>query len=87
VFRDLQARPSLTSGELRILNALPAQRSTANMASSFHVSPNTVKSQLRSIYRKLGVSSRAELAYKLSLTHGALGESMSRAPRAAATAK
>ncbi len=49
-FRDLQVRPSLTSGELRILNALPAQRSTANMASTFHVSPNTVKSHcVRSI--------------------------------------
>ncbi|AZS47962.1 LuxR family transcriptional regulator [Microbacterium oxydans] len=59
-FRDLQVRPSLTSGELRILNALPAQRSTANMASAFHVSPNTVKSQLRSIYRKLGCSTREE---------------------------
>lgn len=57
-FGDLQARPSLTSGELRVLNALPAQRSTAIMASTFHVSPNTVKSQLRSIYRKLGCSTR-----------------------------
>lgn len=60
VFGDHQARPTLTSGELRILNALPAQRSTASIASTFHVSPNTVKSQLRSIYRKLGCSTREE---------------------------
>ncbi|MCK8478333.1 response regulator transcription factor [Microbacterium aurugineum] len=59
-FRDLQARPSLTTGELRVLNALPSQRSTATMASTFHVSPNTVKSQLRSIYRKLGCSTRED---------------------------
>lgn len=58
VSADLQTRPSLTVGELRVLNALPAQLSTARMASSFHVSPNTVKSQLRSLYRKLGCSTR-----------------------------
>lgn len=57
---DFQERPSLTSGELRILNALPAQRSTAMMAATFHVSPNTVKSQLQSLYRKLGCSTREE---------------------------
>lgn len=76
VFRDLQARPSLTSGELRILNALPAQRSTANMASSFHVSPNTVKSQLRSIYRKLGCSTREE-AIRIATRMRLLAASMS----------
>lgn len=73
-FGDLQARPSLTSGELRILNALPAQRSTAIMASTFHVSPNTVKSQLRSIYRKLGCSTREEairIATRMRLLAGA----------------
>lgn len=56
----LQARPALTTGELRVLRALPAQRSTAMMASTFHVSPNTVKSQLRSLYRKLGCSTRED---------------------------
>lgn len=57
---DAQARPSLTSGELRVLNALPGRDSTAAMAAKFHVSPNTVKSQLRSLYRKLGCSTREE---------------------------
>lgn len=57
---DLQDRPILTAGELRILNELPAQNSTAQMAATFHVSPNTIKSQLRSLYRKLGCSTREE---------------------------
>jgi ATP/maltotriose-dependent transcriptional regulator MalT len=57
---EMRSRPSLTVGELRILNALPAHNSTAVMASTFHVSPNTIKSQLRSLYRKLGCSTRDE---------------------------
>ena len=55
---EMHARPSLTVGELRILNALPAQYSTSEMAARFHVSPNTIKSQLQSLYRKLGCSTR-----------------------------
>lgn len=57
---EMRARPTLTRGELRVLNALPMNDSVAAMASSFHVSPNTIKSQLRSLYRKLGSSTRAE---------------------------
>ncbi|GIT79686.1 hypothetical protein LLS1_13550 [Leifsonia sp. LS1] len=57
---DIKARPQLTVGELRILRALPAHDTTAAIAASFHVSPNTVKSQLQSMYRKLGCSTRDE---------------------------
>ena len=57
---EMDARPALTRGELRVLNALPVHGSIAAMASSFHVSPNTIKSQLRSLYRKLGCSTRAD---------------------------
>jgi LuxR family maltose regulon positive regulatory protein len=48
----------LTSAELRVLN-LPTT-SYVQMAATFYISHNTVKSHLRSIYQKLGVSSRSE---------------------------
>ncbi|WP_244302988.1 helix-turn-helix transcriptional regulator [Leucobacter coleopterorum] len=42
--------------------------SVAEIASSLSVSPNTVKSQIRSIYKKLGVSGRgAALARAVDL--------------------
>jgi len=49
----------LTSRELAVLAELITQPSTQAIAASLFVSPNTVKSQIRSIYRKLGVSTRA----------------------------
>lgn len=53
-------RPELTNGELRVLNALSVHSTTAAIAARFHVSPNTIKSQLKSLYRKLGCSTREE---------------------------
>jgi len=49
----------LTSAELRVLNLLPTT-SYVQMAATLYISHNTVKSHLRSIYQKLGVSSRSE---------------------------
>lgn len=57
---EVQVRPALTRGELRVLGALAEHRTTAEIAMTFHVSPNTVKSQLKSLYRKLGCSTRDE---------------------------
>ncbi|QIK64482.1 helix-turn-helix transcriptional regulator [Leucobacter viscericola] len=57
---EMSHRPVLTDSELRVLNALVGNDSTSGIATLFHVSPNTIKSQLRSIYRKLGCSSRGE---------------------------
>jgi LuxR family transcriptional regulator, maltose regulon positive regulatory protein len=48
----------LSAAELRILKLLPTT-SYVQMAATLYVSHNTVKSHLRSIYQKLGVSSRA----------------------------
>lgn len=59
-FIEVPRRPTLTEGELRVLHALPNHHTTAAIASAFHVSPNTVKTQLRSLYKKLGCSSRDE---------------------------
>ncbi|GAA1511574.1 hypothetical protein GCM10009788_14980 [Nocardioides humi] len=50
--------PTLTSRERAVLQALAVHGSTRAAAEVLYVSPNTVKTQLRSVYRKLGVSSR-----------------------------
>jgi len=50
----------LTAREQRILGYLPTMLSNAEIGAETFVSLNTVKTHLRSIYRKLGVSSRAE---------------------------
>lgn len=57
---ELGERPMLTSGERRALEGLTVHASTAAMAAAFQVSPNTIKSQLRTLYRKLGCSTREE---------------------------
>ncbi|MFN8160449.1 MAG: AAA family ATPase [Solirubrobacterales bacterium] len=54
------AAAGLTAAELRVLNCLPTHLSLREIAEEFVVSSNTVKTQAQSIYRKLGVSSRAE---------------------------
>jgi LuxR family transcriptional regulator, maltose regulon positive regulatory protein len=56
--RNLPATP-LTAAELRVLKLLPTT-SYVQMAATLYISHNTVKSHLRSIYQKLGVSSRSE---------------------------
>jgi LuxR family transcriptional regulator, maltose regulon positive regulatory protein len=48
----------LTERELAILSLLPTTMSQREMAGSLFVSPNTMKTHLRSIYRKLGAESR-----------------------------
>jgi LuxR family maltose regulon positive regulatory protein len=50
----------LTPAEHRVLELLPTYMSASEMAERLFVSQNTVKSHLRSIYRKLGVVSRAD---------------------------
>lgn len=49
----------LTPRERVVLAMLPEHAGSRGIAEALVVSPHTVKSQLRSIYRKLGVSSRA----------------------------
>lgn len=50
----------LTAAELRVLQFLPTHHSFPQIAAQLFVSPNTVKTQAQSVYRKLGVSSRRE---------------------------
>ncbi len=49
---------SLTTAELRVLRYLPSHLSFREIAERLFVSPNTVKTHARGIYRKLGVSCR-----------------------------
>jgi LuxR family maltose regulon positive regulatory protein len=56
--RHVLAEP-LTIAELRILKLLPAS-TYLQMADTLYISRNTVKTHLRSIYQKLGVTSRSE---------------------------
>jgi LuxR family maltose regulon positive regulatory protein len=51
---------SLTTAELRVLPLLVTHLSFAEIADQLFLSPNTVKSQAMSIYRKLGASSRSQ---------------------------
>jgi LuxR family transcriptional regulator, maltose regulon positive regulatory protein len=60
----------LTPAELRVLQFLPTHLSFREIAQHLYVSPNTVKTQAQAIYRKLGVSARADavdLAWKAGL--------------------
>jgi LuxR family maltose regulon positive regulatory protein len=58
--RDLPGSPGLTRAELRTLRFLPTHFSFRQIGEQNHVSANTVKTQARAIYTKLGVSSRAD---------------------------
>ena len=56
----VSGRWPLSPAELRLLHHLPTHLTFREIADESFVSANTVKTQARSIYRKLGVSSRAE---------------------------
>jgi LuxR family transcriptional regulator, maltose regulon positive regulatory protein len=58
--RESGDHAELTPAELRTLQYLPSHLSFREIAEQSFVSPNTVKTQARGIYRKLGASSRAE---------------------------
>lgn len=56
--RQPEAGQELTVQELEVLRLLTGESTRPEIANSLYVSVNTVKSHLRSIYRKLAVSSR-----------------------------
>jgi LuxR family maltose regulon positive regulatory protein len=60
---------SLSRQERRVLRLLVAGRTYTEMAKELIVSLNTVKTQVSSIYRKLGVSRRAEAIAEASRLH------------------
>jgi LuxR family maltose regulon positive regulatory protein len=50
----------LTERELDVLHLLPGELTTRQIAQSLYVALSTVRTQVKSIYRKLGVSSREQ---------------------------
>ena len=57
----------LTPRELAVAQRLSTGAALPDIAAALSVSPNTVKSQVRSLYRKLGVSSRSEAVSRLTV--------------------
>ena len=57
--RRLEGDDALTKAELRTLQYLPSHLSFREIGAALCLSPNTVKTQSRAVYRKLGVSSRS----------------------------
>lgn len=53
-----QADATLTGSELAVLRFLPSHMTNQEIAEALFLSINTVKTHLRSVYRKLGVASR-----------------------------
>ena len=58
--RDGSLDGELTQRELDVLRLLVGELSTRQMAQNLYVAPSTVRTQVKSIYRKLGVSSRKD---------------------------
>jgi LuxR family maltose regulon positive regulatory protein len=71
--RDAASAPfwELSERELAVLRLLASRLSQREIAAELYVSFNTVKSHTRSIFRKLGVDSRAE-AVDRAREHGLL---------------
>ena len=57
---------SLTTAELRLLPLLPTHLSFPEIGDRLFISRHTVKSQVNSLYRKLGVSSRGEAVNRMA---------------------
>ncbi len=58
--RDGSLNGELTPRELDVLGLLDGEQSTRQIADSLYVATSTVRTQVKSIYRKLGVSSREQ---------------------------
>lgn len=52
---------SLTDAELRVVNLIAHGTTNSEVAQRLHLSPNTVKSHVRSAFAKLGINSRVQL--------------------------
>ncbi len=64
---QVRTRFPLTERERAVLRYLPSRLSNPEIASECYMSVNTVKTHVRSIYSKLGVSSRAEAVERARL--------------------
>jgi LuxR family transcriptional regulator, maltose regulon positive regulatory protein len=69
--RGGQLDGELTEREFDVLRLLGGELSTRRIAQNLYVAPSTVRTQIKSIYRKLGVSSRQQ-AVEAALARGLL---------------
>ncbi|WP_166356209.1 LuxR C-terminal-related transcriptional regulator [Phytoactinopolyspora limicola] len=68
---NLNGVPTLSEREAQILAALAGPDTLANIARNLYISPNTLKTTTRAIYRKVGASDR-HLAVKIARAIGLL---------------
>jgi LuxR family maltose regulon positive regulatory protein len=64
--RSVPGASAMTAAEVRLLPLLSTHLSAPEIAGELFLSPHTIKSQMRSIYRKLGVSSRNQAITRAS---------------------
>lgn len=74
---DVVSAPSLTPQEIAVLRASLDRPRRSEVAAALHVSPETVKSHMRSIYRKWGVNSR-QAAIERGIQLGLLSANITR---------
>ena len=61
-FRECLDRPSLSHREMQIIALVAVGWTNAQVAQRLHLSENTIKAHLSSVFRRLGVSSRRKAA-------------------------
>jgi two-component system, NarL family, response regulator LiaR len=57
--QEVEARPTLTPTELRVLEMIAAGKTTAEIADQVFTAEKTVKNHLANVYRKLGAKNRS----------------------------
>jgi LuxR family maltose regulon positive regulatory protein len=65
--RSSAASTGLSRRELEIVRYLPTPLSSAEIAAQLYISLNTLKTHLRTIYRKLGVEGRAQAIHRAEI--------------------